>query len=78
MASTLQELIKTCETAYLEKTAEYDRIKEVYAKTQFDLLNAQEAAFNAFKKWSSAKEHLLVALVNERSTAQTVSTKAEE
>jgi hypothetical protein len=78
MTTSLQELIKTCETAYLEKVAEYDKIKEVYAKTQFDLLNAQEAAFNAFKKWSSAKEHLLVALVNERNTTQTVSTKVEE
>ncbi len=64
--SAIPESIKTHETQYLEKLAEYERVKDLHAKTQFELLNAQDAAFTAFKKWSSVKEQFLVELINNR------------
>ncbi len=83
MSSGIPEVIKTHENVYLEKLLESERAKEVYNKAQFDLLAAQSATFEAFKKWSSVKEQFLVELVNQRSSQQkpdtvNMSTKTEE
>jgi len=67
MSQTIPEILKTHETAYAEKLAEYERAKEAYNKAQFELMTAGNAAFEAFKKWSSVKEQFLVELVNNRS-----------
>ena len=64
--TSISEIIKTHETAYLEKITEYERVKELYTKTQFDLMTAQEAAFTAFKKLSNVKEQFLVGIINSK------------
>jgi hypothetical protein len=68
MSISVPEILKSLETTYLEKLNEYERTRDVYNKSQFDLLTAQDAMFIAFKKLSNAKEHFLVDLVNNRNT----------
>ena len=68
MSQTIPEILKSCEAAYAEKSADYERAKEAFNKAQFELLSASHAAFDAFKKWSNIKEQFLVELVNKRTT----------